>query len=154
MELHHNRWFVKLFFWSVRIWDSFSEQNLFYRVQERTNLCFFARVIVVWMPLALLANIAMWAMVIYVLIWMPIELFGFVSYLTFLGALCAIVGAFTLLIYIESRSKKGRFEDVALFEVPKNTSRGPSAIDVFLTWIKAKKSKICPIVTFSNKEVI
>jgi len=51
MDLNITKWYVRLFFWSLRIWNKFwSDYSDTYGYEEKTNLCHFVKVIFVLTP--------------------------------------------------------------------------------------------------------
>lgn len=91
MYLNKNRWFVRLFSWSLGLWAQFNGNVNEYRHQERTNLCHFARVIVVYMPLVLLLHLLLVVTAFVALIATPIHLFGAVNYFIVMGGIAVAV---------------------------------------------------------------
>ena len=167
MNLNRNVWYVHLFFWSLGIWGAFRDNDYRYdrlRAEEGgTNLCFFIRVTVVYMPLVLLLHASLVAIAVASLTALPIYLFGGIAYGWILVYIAMVAGTFwgagVALRYAERR-KSAQVKVVELkheeqpapkaAEVPK----GPGFFEVLWAYLVVAKKKICPLITFLGpKEV-
>jgi len=161
MELNRSVWYVHLFFWSLGIWGAFRDNNYLYnrsRMEERgTNLCFFIRVMVVYMPLVLLLHATFVTMAVASLIALPIYLFGGIVYGWTLAAIMAVIGTIwgvkVALRRVARRERKQHERKQPAAKVAK-TPRGPGFFEVLWAYLVAAKKKICPSVAFlAPKEV-
>lgn len=172
MELNPNSWYVRLFFWSVGIWGAFLDKEYRYvpdDLRERgTNLCFFVRVMVVYMPLVLLLHAAFVVAAVVSLTALPIYLFGSIAYGWTLAAIAAVIvailgvkrmlGLRALLRAIEQEraQREKRFVEQEREErsVVTEAPKGPSFFEVLWAYLVAGKKKICPSVTFLNPQEV
>jgi hypothetical protein len=149
MTLDSNNWYVRLFHWSLKTCDGFTDRYTAYRYEGRTNLCHFMRVILVYMPLVWLIQILTHIATIGVLIILPIRLFGFQIYVIglleiLIGSVVSVVGYHLIRhIFLARRKQRQRRVSDELHE--------PTFIHVVVAWIKAKEKKICPIIEFKLK---
>jgi hypothetical protein len=149
INLSRHTWYVRLFFWAVYVWTMFRGRDPEAAVQviqaKGTNLCFFVRVIVVWVPLAILLNIALIAAAITVLILLPIYEVGLRTYLTVIVSLAITVGLVALCIYL--RNKYG-------VKVVKKSYREdkPGIAGLLLLRASAWKESICPLIYFGGNK--
>lgn len=168
MRLDRSQWFVKLFFWSLGIWDEFTGHNRKNQCEMNgTNLCFFIRVMLVWAPLVLLLHVVLFGSTIYILTVLPITLFGGSSYFAAIATLILLImGIKRVHEYMKQRNEIKRSERVRKWNEeyfnPLETSpwvqeseRRHGFIEVILLWLMAKKKLICPGVSFytSNQEM-
>ena len=112
MDLNITKWYVRLFFWSLGMWDRFWHGwDTGHRYEQRTNLCHFVRVICVWMPLVLALHVALGLATAFVLVALPIRFFGWGTYLPtlmVLGLIAVLVGAIILAVVILKAWQRGR----------------------------------------------
>jgi hypothetical protein len=169
MELNQSAWYVRLFFWSLGIWEAF--QDYLYRydrsyVEERgTNLCFFIRVTFVYMPLVLLLHIALVVAAVASLTALPIYLFGGIAYGWTLSAIAVVIGIIwgvkkkrALRRVTEHERTQVEFAEHKHGVRPLEEAtepRGPGFLDVLWVYLVATKKKVCPSVAFlaPKKEV-
>ena len=158
MQLDSSRWFVRWYFWSQGIWDEFSDRSDLWRVEEKgTNLCHFMRVTLVWAPLVLLLNIAVYGAAIASLTVVPVVLFGFTFYLSLIGALATIA----LIVWAIKRDRTTTPERQPLetrtratepvVEKPR-VGAGPGFWKTLWLYLVAVKAKVCPTITFNGAE--
>lgn len=153
MKLQNNSWYVRMFRAELALWEDFSDQwDLIGEHEEKTNLCFFFRTILIWGPLTILANIIAAGVIVFSLIILPLMLFGGTSYLILLGIIVGIIVGGAVIV---SGAVKGlqryllwRDRRPVVKKIPKV---GPSFTHVVGTWLSAKKSKICPIIEFDQE---
>ncbi len=159
MELDRRQWHVRWFFWSLGIWEEFMEQGQEWRVEHNgTNLCHFMRVTLVWAPLVLLLNLAVYGAAISALTIIPAVLFGLTSYVSLVIAIVLIVGIVwgAKWYFAAQRSKPRptntvRPEPIASAPV-QHTPRGPGFFEILWKYIVAVKKKFCPIITFRQPQ--
>lgn len=156
MELNPERWYVRLFFWSLGIWDEFTEKDNVSTVKKQgTNLCFFIRVIVLYMPVAFLANVGAWVVFVGSFTVAPVHYFGGKRYLLTLLAVALLVA---LIIGLKWSSRKVR-ESAWFGATTRGAASSPKAYYVDpgpgfwqLVWlyVVAGKKKFCPSIRFPN----
>lgn len=162
MDLKVNRWYVRLFFWSVGVWsaclDDYRDDDGRYERNHGTNLCHFVRVIM-GAFLAIVLNVLAISAAIAAAIVLPIILFGPVSY--GLGAAC-VFGAVLIILVIskipsycfreespeQARAKKRR----RLEQRAAREKRGPSFLAIIWAYLVATKKKVCPMIRFTEEE--
>lgn len=165
MELNHSVWYVRLFFWSLDIWNSFRDDYRYdrSRVEERgTNLCFFMKVVFFYMPLVFLLHAVFAAAAIASLTALPMYLFGGIVYGWTLVAITAVIGAIWV-VKMEMRQAALRKAQVELVRRKREKQlategtkkpRSPGFFEVLWAYLAASKKKICPLITFPTpKEV-
>lgn len=167
MELNRSVWYVRLFFWSLGIWGAFRDDDYRYdrsRVEKSgTNLCFFTRVMVVYMPLVLLLHAAFATVAVASLTALPIYLFGGIAYGWTLAAIAVVIGTIWGVKVALRRAARRERTQVKFVERKQETrpaaevteaSRGPGFFEVLWAYLVAAKKKICPSVAFlAPKEV-
>lgn len=167
MNLDRSKWYVQWFFWSLGIWDEFTENNRVAQCEETgTNLCFFIRVMLVWAPLVIMLHLAVFALIIYALTAYPILRFGGSRYGWGIGAILTLALMIFGISWVRGlRGKRSRREYQRRYrdnwDAPAPTLQtrqhpvetSPSFLKVLLEWVAAKKKLICPGITFHpNKE--
>lgn len=155
MELNPNQWHVKFYFWCLDVWDAFLDT---YTDRDRSNLCQYIRTIFVWMPLALVANIAFWLYLVYVLLYFPITHFGVIGIGGGYMTIAIIGGTIGIYFYLKEKLKQHRREqrraaertaDVASSDAAvEKEERGPGFIEVIWLYLVATKQKVCPTIEF------
>lgn len=167
MELNRSFWYVRLFFWSLGIWRAFREDDYRYdrsRVEKSgTNLCFFIRVMVVYMPVVLLLHAAFAAVAVASLTALPIYLFGGITYGWTLTAIAVVIGTIWGVKVALQRAARRERTQVKFVEHKQETRpaaevteapRGPGFFEVLWAYLVAAKKKICPSIAFlAPKEV-
>ncbi len=155
MELDANRWYVRLFFWAVNIWDEFKGGYEVYEVQRRgTNLCFFGRTTFFSAPLVLLLHVALIIAAVLALTVLPVRLFGVWPYILWLIRIALGIAVTVGLIWATKAIVHYRVIAAAA-KLPK-IKTGPSFWEILWEWLVAqkKKIKICPQITFKNMPMI
>lgn len=151
MNLNIDCWHVRLFFWSLGIWDEFRENNTAYLYNDGTSICHFVRVICVYMPLVLLLHLALLVFAILTVIAQPIYLFGWIGYGYILAGVAAIIiTPFCVKVVLRKRREKtdrvGASEAIRVYE--------PGFWEILWVWFIAIKKKICPnLIFYREKEV-
>jgi hypothetical protein len=158
VELNPNLWHVKLYFWSLDVWDAFQETHT---DRHRSNLCQYIRTILVLMPVALVVNICFWLYLLYVLIYYPVTRFGVVG----TGTCYLVVALMTGVSWLRSRMKekraKRRHDERSTYPQATRVSssdttddeqgdRGPGFIEMVCVYLVAMKQKVCPIIEFKS----
>lgn len=157
MDLNRNKWYVRWYFWSLGILDEFLERYNSAEHKERTgtNLCAFMRTILFSAPLVLIFTAIVYATFLGVVTVWPIYLFGLKGYGIGLGVLVVLallicLGAMVYNSLIEKRLARKQTAK------PTNTDEtSPGFFHLVWQWLKARKQKVCPLVTFvkSDQEV-
>ena len=157
MELRSDRWLVRWYFWALEIWNVFlGKYYCYYPDRERTNLCHFVRVIIVYCPLVLVAHLATAAAMVVATVVFPIWLFGLTRYFVFLGIVTLLGGLVAVLqfswfwtedwrsrLWPETKTKKEKAKP--------EKSIGPSFFRILWKFIVATKRNVCPIITFTSQ---
>lgn len=159
MNLNRQQWYVRWFFWSLGVWDTFLDRDgALYMERHGTNLCFFLRTMFVWAPLILVLHAIVYGAAIAALTIVPIYLFGGSGYFWSIGAIVTlfliIFGEKALRNHLRDRSYQRRqaadgAEAISTESVP----AAPSFFRVLWEWFVAQKKKICPMITFPKQEV-
>ena len=159
MQLNQEQWHVRLFFWSLGIWDAFMDRNTKVSINRYgTNLCFFVRVMVIGAPLVLALHAVVYGAAIAALTAVPVILFGFSWYLAGVAAITTIVlfirGIKKFWDWRQDRywERKDR-EHARAMEPPTEVHMPTPTLSfwaVVREWIKAHKAKICPMITFQS----
>ena len=152
MDIDITKWYVRIFFWSLGIWDKFWEDwNTGPQYTKGTNLCHAIRVTFVWMPLVLMLHVALILTALFVLIFLPLHYFEWTLYLPIIKvagligiALVIIILAAVLLTklidMIEERKKRSPEKE--------EKSNDPSIWKIMGIWLADKDKRICRILTF------
>jgi hypothetical protein len=157
MELNRSVWYVRLFFWSLRIWGAFRNDDHRYDVYEMekrgTNLCFFVRVMIVYMPLVLLTHVAFVVAAVASLTVLPIYLFGGINYGWLLVVIAVVTCTLKGIGVAERRVAERKHMWVKLMEHERETqqateSGGPGFFGVLWAYLVATKKKVCPLIVF------
>ena len=166
MELHTNRWYVQWFFLSLRVIDRFTGGNDEYWHAENgmsTNLCQFMRVTLIWAPLVVALNLAVYGLVLSALIFVPLYYFGLDGSLTIYGAILIFFTAVALLAFLfwvavtlTSIIRDGSSELAYVLrrrkerKAAERTTNGPSFGSLIWQYVVAVKRRVCPIITFKQ----
>lgn len=128
MKLDNNAWHVKWFYFVQSIIGDCSE----YR--RGTSLCHFIRVTMVWGPFVALFYGGVFLGGIGVLTVLPWVVGGPLAMFALWGGIVAVFGLLAIMFYLatEYSPKEG------------------GAVDCVLTYAKAAKAKVCPLVTFDG----
>jgi len=147
-----NSWMVRLFDWTNRRIREFRGRDpILYDAPEKTDLCTFARTLVVYLPLLILSQVVFIAAPIVTLYYLPVSFFGsdwwmviaWVIGMVVFGS--AVVGFFWWLDHTPSNSNSGE---------SKPYKPGPlaMAINVAGEYMKAHKEQYCPIITIQDRD--
>jgi hypothetical protein len=148
VNLNRSLWHVRLFFWSLAIWDTFKSPEIsdLSRFEKGTNLCHFMRVIFVWMPLVLSLHLLLLLFTVYVLLIYPLQHFNPFFYVktagTIIGVTALALAVVLAVMLIKDFYHKKR--DQAL--------RRRGFLSVIVAFFVAKKRKICPTIQFTGSE--
>ena len=159
MELDRRQWYVRWFFWSLMVWNEFKEDDdSSWRYRTGTNLCHFLRVMLVWCPLVLLLNAAVYGSGIAVLTVLPIYFYGGVGYAWIIGVIVFVVGLLLAVKFVNRRLSEWSYRRSAMRvrvpqppRAPITAPTGPTFLEVLLSYIIAVKMKVCPTVTFKSQ---
>lgn len=136
-----------------------------------TNLCHYVRVTALWGPGIIFLQLLTVSLVMGAVFFMPLELFGFVGYLTFLS-ICAtlgvlVYGAFLLVDWADSTSAGQKFGDwldrwignPTLRTIQRTQERlllrnqeGVSIWSMIWTFIVTLKHQVCPLIQIKEDE--
>jgi uncharacterized membrane protein len=156
MNLNTEQWYVRWFFWSLGIWEEFNETYQAHSVEiNGTNLCFFVRTIVLYVPVVLLSHAIAFGLCLLAFVVAPIMMFGGRYYAYGVGAIVAIVavlfGAVFFYEYVQNKKDaKREWNGQRVRRTP--SAREPSFGKLLWDWAVAQKQKVCPMITFSNRQ--
>lgn len=144
MVIDKENWMGKLFFWALGICEAFTEKDLIERFSKKTSKCHFLRVLVVYLPLILLAQLLFWTYAGLLLFAVPIYGFGFVGFLKATGAvLGGIVAVVVILV------AWGGCMEIKERICEKNMQKSTATFWMLVVeWLKEKKEGICGEVIF------
>jgi len=154
MDLNITRWYVRLFFGSLGIWDKFwwDGYHTSYEHKQKTNLCHFARVICVCAPLVLALHAFLYLAAVLVLIVLPIRYFGSGIYLPATGILLGCILILAVKAFKKMRHEQKKTQPprpyVKKQRKPEPWGREPGILQIISAWLTARKKQICPIVNF------
>ena len=162
MELSRKKWYVRLFFWSLDIWSEFKDESSHQNYGQRmgTNLCFFMRVILVYMPVVLLLHAAILISLVASLTVVPIYFFGALKFFLILVAFLFVIGSVLLIKAYRRRFVPREFSLIMdQFTIPEEllinqTTKKTNSIGFFKVlkeYIIATKMKICPSIQFDPR---
>jgi len=136
MEIQKKNSLYRLFIWCLKVCDRFTDKNMAYRYRNQTNLCHFVRVIVFYTPLVFFLNFLSYSVILtsvfLLFFWFNLKDLGIV--LLLLTATVAFTFGAVALGFKLSKLEK--------YEFYKITTK----------FIKAKKDKICPYITFEGEK--
>jgi hypothetical protein len=140
MEICKDKKLYKLFMWCLGLCEKATDKDyLRLKYKDQTNLCHFVRVICIYTPLILISTVLFYIMGISVII-LPLILFPLYDTFIVLSVIVLIVISALLMVGIAYLfSDTGWFTKSEVFSV---TSQ----------YIKAKKEKICPYISFKRSE--
>ena len=139
-----------MFFWSLGIWNEFTERNEAYHVAWRgTNLCHFVRVICLYLPLVFLLYVGTLAATMFTLIVLPIELFGGSAYVLIVVSATFVTVLIIAAVRHRRVARERRWESVPT-RAP-SSPRRPSFVSVVWQGIVATKRHVCPLITFAER---
>jgi hypothetical protein len=132
-----------LFWWSLGIIDAWRGGRGDYARQYEYGTDFFhyLRVILIWMPLAVVSSIATYLALFFFLFFFPLEIKGLLEYLGFLAAICLCFG-----VYQISRTVIVRMAREPNYIYWKRHL--PGALVLVRKYIAAKIEGTRPIITF------
>jgi len=154
MDLNITKWYVRLFFWSLRIWNKFwSDYSDTYGYEEKTNLCHFVKVIFVLTPLVLMLHAVLYLGAVFVLVVLPMHYFGWGRYFSAMGVLLGCVLSLVLVVLaIRAFDKTKRDQEKTRPPRPyaskERRPREPGILQIISAWLAARKKQICPIINF------
>ena len=93
MELHRTSMLIRIFLFCDELCCHFGSEGVYYWPPRKTNSCQFIRVVFVWAPLILMANLATIVLILFTTIYLPVQLFGWGYgwfWLIILGASAAV----------------------------------------------------------------
>lgn len=166
MELNEKRWYVQWFFFSLYVIDRFTDgyDEETYR-RRGTNLCHFMRVTLIWAPLVLLLNLAVYGLLLSALVLVPLYYFGLFGSMKIYGVIIGIILAIVfiaLLIWAAHEITRMLHEGSSKLAdaIQENKARkaaheavnGPSFGTMVWRYAVATKRRICPLITFNQHE--
>lgn len=166
MQMDRGQWHVRWFFWSLGIWDEFTDHNSTWHTEENgTNLCHFIRVTLVWVPLVFLINIFVYGAALATLTLVPVVLFGFTTYIAFIVATAIVIAVVWASKYSSykrrHREREQRFRETysadsstaaSSADATPMAAGAPGFFKTLWAFIVAGKQKICPMITFREPQ--
>ena len=159
MILKKSDWKVRLYLWSLSYRADFHDE--YYPEPDRTNLCEFVRACVLWLPLTLAIQIAALVLPFVAMVVYPIHLFGSDFWkvpLLCLGIPAVLLGLFLFVDWLKNKlfpkkpdSEYFHYESYYEHMEKKRQKFEASLIGMIVMWCKAKKQKICPMITLEDK---
>lgn len=147
MTLSRERWIVRLFFFSVRILDTFTEGDREWRIgQNGTTLCFFFQATFIWAPLVLLLHLVVYGAILAALVLAPIFFFGLGTFVAILGGLATLAS----LIFTAGAVRRLLKQWKRGTARPTRKDMGPSSVGIVWSWLAAQKQKVCPMISFNS----
>ena len=107
MTIKEDTWHFKVFKYANRVWNTFWDNRwAIERGLNDSNLCYYIRVIVVWLPMLFMVHILVYAFALFVALLLPVILFGGpgAALWFYLGAIIValvLAGGFVLITYIK-----------------------------------------------------
>jgi len=132
------------------IWEKF--KDVYGSHEGGTNLCYFCRVILFWMPLVFLLHAALLAATVFVLIILPIRLFNPTGYGNIVATTVAIAAIIATTIVLVKWWRSMRGEGLVQRVVVRKEQKEPSFVSITWTWVVSQERKICPLIKFYNGE--
>lgn len=155
MEFQDNSRQARLFFWSLGIWDEFTEKESQWLFGRGTNLCHFVRVICFYMPLVFFLHLLLVAAAIFLIVVLPFIWFGWknIGIVTGGGSIIiiAIVAVFVLVGWLRSH-KPATASKIDRQPVASQATKEPGFLKIIWLWAVAVKKRICPEVHFYSVE--
>lgn len=129
--------------WCIWLQTEFKGSSLDHDyLNEGTNLCHFVRTLTVTTPAVIILQLVTYGMLIAAIFVQPFRIFGVGGPLTFVG-LIAFVGVVVLLASAYQLYKKKKAP-------PSDIPPEPTFTSVLKDYVKAKKSKICPLISWKD----
>lgn len=167
MELNKNRWYVQWFFLSVHIINCFTGNDNEYVYKRRgTNLCQFMRVTLLWAPIVVLLNLAIYGLLLSAFVFVPLHFFGVTGSLSIYGVILAIVAALFVLVLLiwGAVSLKDVVQDGTSHvahvlrerkerKAAERAVKGPSFGSLVWQSVVATKRRFCPTITFNEQSL-
>lgn len=156
IQLSHDQWHVRLFFWSLGVWDDFLGGNDVAHVEStgRTDLCHYLRVIFLWMPLVFILHAATLGFVLYVFVYYQITRFGFDGWGMMFGVIFTAVGLIVLIKFVYNQLEERKYRSKRREYLSDRQSVRPSRVGLVTLTIKmiaAKKERICPLIQIAPR---
>jgi hypothetical protein len=157
IKINQQSWHTKLFLFSTSVWSQFrhEDERLFWQNNSQTNLCFYLRVILVWLPLVALAHAAFLMLALFALVALPIQLYGVTPYVKVTGTLAGALLCFyfadkfvakELELTMSMRTSDNETDS------PRKKDQTPSFAKLIMMRIKAAKDKVCPIIVIGGEQ--
>lgn len=164
MNLDTNKWYVKLFFWSLSISirntldPNYSPANFefFYRekvksiMRHGTDLCYFINVICIKMPFAILLNILAWISFFTAFLVYPIHKFGLHTYLSYLTSYLTFVFIVIVMILIVLPIWK-KVDNFFFGENSRDNQSDQNIITIIKEYLRGIKDNFCLLITFKKE---
>jgi hypothetical protein len=167
MNLDTNKWYVKLFFWSLAISirntldPNYSPANFecFYRekvksiMRHGTDLCYFINVICIKMPFAILLNILALISFFTAFLFYPLYKFGLRMYLSYLTFVFLIIISIVLVLVVRRIWKKvdNFFFGETSDKTYRNNQSNQNIITIIKEYLKGVKNNFCLLITFKKE---
>ncbi len=154
-----NQLHVKFYFWCLDVWDAFLRTRTSRRMY---NQCQYIRTILIWMPLALIVNVAFWVYAFYVLVYFPFIRFGAVGSGVIYLMVVFVFGVILFCAYVKEKLEDRWCEycraveqdaDFALSDVTAagKQKRDPGFFKTIWAYLVAAKQRICLTVELKDE---
>lgn len=162
LNLNRSVWYVQAYFWALNLIDKFAGDYPYRASVARTNganLCSFVRVLCLWAPLILLAQITSVVAVVMAAVVIPVALFGGG---TVLNTVLLIIGVTVAVVAIAFAVSGvvwllGKGKDVVVDGIEDYSTKRTAYLEetgklpfwqLIGKYYKAKKGKYCPTISF------
>lgn len=120
---------------------------------EGTNLCYFMRSIILYLPFIGLMHVLAFAVPLWALVIYPVMGLGYDWWLVpawVLGIAAVVVAIILIIVYFVTEHEK-RKENMTLEQVQaRREAKARSAWGLTTAYFKARKESICPLIQFDN----
>ena len=141
MIITKESYWYRVFTWCLKLCSKFLDKDLVWKYRNGSNLCHFMRVIFIYSPLILLSQLLTVFITLGILLYVPIIWFGALSWF----GLIFLITAGTVLIVAFCYLMDKNAERIKYWYREKEKG-------LMITWIKAKKQKICPLIKWEEGE--
>jgi len=144
MQIDKNTRMFKLFAWSIRLLIALNDGEPLRKdyLSEGTDLCHFMRTILVTMPMVIVLQALAVIMPVMALIVMPYYWFETKGVVFSVSTIAVVFLFILLLMFIKDLGEKSGTK----------SPTEPTLAKLVVTYIKAKKSRICPLIRWKESK--
>ena len=147
MKISKGSWIYNAYVAALEVLDRFNFRDIpDDALRAHTDLCRFVRVFVIWVPFVVITQLVTLASMVACLIWLPIVYNGLSSYLAAIAWIVGVGIFIGVVVYISTKW----WTRWRQREKPEKVKKTSGAMSVAFAYIKAKKSKVCPFIEFSE----